>query len=91
MPWTEDWEDFASFFFSSAGVTVSLTTGTATGEGTDTLAGIEDLEGSRQNDSLMGDAGPNVFWAAVGNDTIDGSTGTDTVCTSSPRPRSRRT
>jgi Ca2+-binding RTX toxin-like protein len=72
-------EDFASFLFSSAGVTVSLTTGTATGEGTDTLAGIEDLEGSRQNDSLTGDAGPNVFWAAVGNDTIDGSTGTDTV------------
>jgi Ca2+-binding RTX toxin-like protein len=72
-------EDFASFFFSSAGVTVSLTTGTATGEGSDTLANLGDVEGSRQDDSLTGDAGPNVFWAHLGNDTIDGSTGTDAV------------
>ena len=72
-------EDFASFFFSSAGVTVNLTTGTVTGEGTDTLANVEDVEGSRHDDSLTGDAGANVFWAHLGNDTIDGSTGTDTV------------
>jgi Ca2+-binding RTX toxin-like protein len=72
-------EDFASFFFSSAGVTVNLSTGTATGEGSDTLANIEDLEGSKLDDSLTGDAGPNVFWAAAGDDTVDGSTGTDTV------------
>jgi len=72
-------EDFASFLFSSAGVTVNLTTGTATGEGTDTLANIEDVEGSRHDDSLTGNAGPNVFWPALGNDTVDGSTGTDTV------------
>ncbi len=72
-------EDFASFFYSSAGVTVNLTTGTATGEGTDTLANIEDLEGSRQDDSLTGNAGPNLFWPLLGNDTIDGTTGTDTV------------
>jgi Ca2+-binding RTX toxin-like protein len=71
--------DFASFVYSSAGVTVSLSTGTATGEGTDTLANIEDLEGSRQDDSLTGDAGSNLFWAAPGNDAIDGSSGTDTV------------
>lgn len=71
-------EDFASFF-SSAGVTVNLTTGEASGEGTDTLANIEDVEGSRHDDSLTGNAGPNVFWPALGNDTIDGSTGTDTV------------
>jgi Ca2+-binding RTX toxin-like protein len=72
-------EDFASYFYSSAGVTVSVTAGTATGEGTDTLANIEDVEGSRQADSLTGDAGPNVFWPLAGNDAIDGSTGVDTV------------
>lgn len=72
-------EDFASFFFSSAGITVNLTTGTATGEGTDTLASIEDVEGSRHDDNFTGDAGPNVFWPALGNDVIDGRSGTDTV------------
>jgi len=72
-------QDFASFSFSAAGVTVNLTTGTATGEGTDTLASIEDVEGSRHDDSLTGDAGPNVFFSTPGNDSIDGSTGTDTA------------
>jgi Ca2+-binding RTX toxin-like protein len=63
----------------SEGVTVSLTTGTPIGEGSDTLANIEDVEGSRQDDRLTGDAGSNVFWPAPGNDSIDGSSGTDTV------------
>jgi Ca2+-binding RTX toxin-like protein len=72
-------EDFASYFFSSAGVTLNLTTGTATGEGTDAIANIEDVEGSRQNDTITGDAGPNVFWAHLGDDAIDGSTGVDTA------------
>jgi Ca2+-binding RTX toxin-like protein len=72
-------QDFASFSFSAAGVIVSLTTGTATGEGTDTLANIEDLEGSRHDDSLTGDAGPNVLFSTPGNDSFDGSTGTDTL------------
>jgi Ca2+-binding RTX toxin-like protein len=72
-------KDFVSYFFSCAAVTVSLTTGTATGEGTDTIANVEDVEGSRQADSITGNAGPNVFWGASGDDTIDGSTGVDTV------------
>src|SRR6266545_1184092 len=63
----------------AAGGIVSLTTGTATGEGTDTLANIEDLEGSRHDDTLTGDAGPNVLFSTPGNDSFDGSTGTDTL------------
>jgi len=38
--------DFASFFASPAPVTVDLAAGTATGEGTDTLTGIENVNGS---------------------------------------------
>src|SRR6266508_2291173 len=63
-------QDFASFSFWAAGVTVSLTTGTATGGGTDTLAHIEDLEGSRHDDSLTGDAGTNVLFSTPGNDSF---------------------
>ncbi len=64
--------DLASFYFSPAGVQADLTAGTATGEGTDTLTGIEDLEGSGFDDTLTGDDGPNWFWPGHGNDTVDG-------------------
>jgi len=72
-------EDFVSFYFSSAGVTANLTTGTATGEGTDTLANIENIEGSQHDDVLTGTAGTNWFWSHAGNDSIDGSGGEDWV------------
>ncbi len=72
-------EDFVSFVFSQFGVTANLTTGTATGEGSDTLANIENIQGTKHDDTLTGDAGPNVFLPLVGNDGIDGSGGTDTV------------
>ena len=42
-------------------VTVDLAAGTATGQGNDTLVGIENLDGTAQADVLRGDAGPNVF------------------------------
>lgn len=68
--------DLASFFFAPAAVQADLSTGTATGEGADTLTGVEDLEGSRFDDSLTGDAGENFFYPGEGNDTIDGGDGT---------------
>jgi Ca2+-binding RTX toxin-like protein len=77
-------EDFVSFVFSRFGVTANLTTGTATGEGSYTLANIEDIVGSRHDDTLTGDAGPNVFLPQLGNDAIDGSGGEDWVLFSSP-------
>lgn len=65
--------DVVSFFFASAGVQADLTAGTATGgEGTDTLSGIEDLEGSHFDDTLTGDAGWNFFYPGGGNDTVVG-------------------
>ena len=67
--------DLASFFFASAGVQVDLSAGTATGEGTDTLTGIEDLEGSRYDDTLTGDDGLNYILPGEGNDAVDGGGG----------------
>jgi len=64
--------DVVHFWFSPTGVRADLAAGTATGEGTDTLAGIEDLEGSRFDDTLIGDDGPNWFYSTPGNDTMDG-------------------
>ena len=71
--------DTASFADATAGVTVNLVTGTATGNGTDTLVGIENVDGSAFNDSLTGDGGSNFFRGGKGNDTIDGGSGTDRV------------
>jgi Ca2+-binding RTX toxin-like protein len=67
------------WFDSQFGVTANLTTGTATGEGSDTVANIEDIVGSHHDDTLTGDTGPNVFWPRRGNDAIDGSGGEDWV------------
>jgi Ca2+-binding RTX toxin-like protein len=75
--------DTASFAASPAGVTADLDTGggtgTATGEGTDTLSEIENLTGSPQGDSLTGNAGPNVMAGGDGADLLFGEAGTDTV------------
>jgi Ca2+-binding RTX toxin-like protein len=68
-------DDLASFYFSRAAVTVDLAAGTATGEGTDTLTGIESVEGSEFDDVLTGDNGANWFYPGPGNDTVDGGGG----------------
>jgi Ca2+-binding RTX toxin-like protein len=60
-------------------ITASLATGVATGDGNDTLAGFEDLEGSAYADRLSGDAGPNRISGGPGNDQLDGGGGGDTA------------
>ena len=70
--------DFASFFLSPAPVTVDLAAGTATGEGTDTLTGIENVFGSGDfGDTLMGDAQNNELLGSGGDDSVSGSDGND--------------
>lgn len=74
-----DGVDFVDFEASSAPITANLSTGTATGEGTDTLTHIEGLIGSPGNDSLTGDGGPKTLLGLAGDDTLDGGAGTDAL------------
>jgi Ca2+-binding RTX toxin-like protein len=59
---------------SAAAVNVNLTSGLATGEGTDTLSGIDDIIGSAQGDTLTGDADAfgNYITPGAGDDKVDG-------------------
>jgi Ca2+-binding RTX toxin-like protein len=71
--------DRASFFFSPAPVTADLNTNTAVGEGNDTMANVEDLEGSQLGDTLTGNAAENFFFPLAGDDLVTGGDGFDLV------------
>ena len=75
--------DWAAFFGSDAAVTVNLSTGAASGQGTDTLSGIEHVLGSANADSITGDSSANTLDGGEGNDTLDGGSGNDTLTGSS--------
>src|SRR5262245_47058489 len=83
-------QDTASYAEASTGVTVDLAISGPqnTGEGNDTLIGIENLTGSAFGDVLMGTSGDNVLIGGAGDDTLfgrggndsfEGGEGTDTV------------
>jgi Ca2+-binding RTX toxin-like protein len=72
-------DDTVSFAGSSAGVTVNLKKGTATGDGEDELSGFEHAVGSKKKDVLRGDGGKNVLDGAGGADEVYGGNGADTV------------
>lgn len=60
-------------------VTASLAIGKATGEGTDTLTGIENMHGTDYADRLIGSAGQNLIWGRAGEDEISGGDSPDVV------------
>ncbi len=62
---------------SSSGVSVDLSSHSATGEGTDTLYNIYGVNGSGFNDTLIGDNDGNMFVGFEGNDSLVGGTGDD--------------
>lgn len=64
---------------SPASVSVDLTAGSAAGNGTDVLAGIEGVFGSPFDDVLEGNSERNLFLGLGGDDTIDGRDGGDAV------------
>ncbi|MGK9169221.1 hypothetical protein KXR53_23100 [Inquilinus limosus] len=76
-----DGSDFANYQGSAAAVTVDLLAGTASGGDAagDTLAGIENLYGSSNADTLTGDNGRNIIGGELGNDTIVGNGGGDSL------------
>jgi Ca2+-binding RTX toxin-like protein len=70
-------EDTADYSHASKGVKVSLALGKATGEGRDSLSGIENAMGSRRHDVLAGDDGANELDGGKGNDRLSGGGGAD--------------
>lgn len=74
--------DTADFSDSSAGITLTLTNGagTAYGDGTDTLSGIENVIGGGGNDNITGDNAANwISGDLYGNDSLYGGNGDDTL------------
>lgn len=59
------------------GVTIDLDAGTATGDGSDALAGIENAIGTFGADRISGDDGPNALVGSGGSDVINGRGGDD--------------
>ncbi|MEC9345696.1 MAG: hypothetical protein VYB54_05675 [Pseudomonadota bacterium] len=72
-----DGVDTADFSGSATAVTVDLAAGTATGEGNDSLSGIEAVTGSAFDDSISGDDSANTLTGGLGNDTLAGRGGND--------------
>lgn len=60
-------------------VNLSLTGAQATGAGTDTLRGIENVTGGAGNDRLTGNALANVLCGGAGADTLNGGVGADSL------------
>ncbi|HEX2648781.1 MAG TPA: calcium-binding protein [Burkholderiales bacterium] len=72
--------DTLDYSAATAGVTVNLLAGTASGNasvGTDTLANFEIVKGSAFNDSLTGGSGNDTLIGGLGNDTLSGGDGND--------------
>jgi Ca2+-binding RTX toxin-like protein len=75
--------DYSSSFGSPTGVVVDLVAGTLVGSDPaidhDTLANIEDVQGSPFDDTITGDGGPNALRGDPGADTIVGGGGDDSL------------
>jgi Ca2+-binding RTX toxin-like protein len=80
--------DTVSFADAAAGVVANLTTGTATGQGSDVLEELEaitgsphvdKLDGDAANNALSGGAGADGLWGQGGDDTVQGGGGADTI------------
>ena len=71
--------DTVSFFSSPSGVVVDLSSGTAQdGWGTtDTISGVENVEGSDRDDTITGNSASNVIEGGVGADVLTGGGGND--------------
>jgi Ca2+-binding RTX toxin-like protein len=66
-------------FGNGGAVNVNLANGTATGQGNDTLISIENVTGSAQGDTIVGDAFTNSLLGGDGNDDILGGGGGDFI------------
>ena len=70
---TNDIVSYASA--TRGGLVVNLTANKAKGDGHDDLSGFEDVVGSPQGDTIVGDASPNRLDGGVGNDILESGGG----------------
>jgi Ca2+-binding RTX toxin-like protein len=71
--------DAVSFAAATTAVTVSLTSGTAVGDGADGLVGLENVIGSSFGDVITGNGGPNALSGGGGDDRLAGVAGNDAL------------
>ncbi|MGO4256352.1 Ig-like domain-containing protein [Marmoricola sp. RAF53] len=69
--------DTASFGSLKLAVKVTMATGRATGQGSDTLVAIENVNGSPLNDTIVGSSAANRIDGLAGNDKVSGGSGND--------------
>ena len=69
--------DAANYFLSWDPVHADLAAGQAVTSGVDTLVGIENVVGSKYDDTLIGNDEDNLIHGSRGNDAMDGGGGTD--------------
>jgi Ca2+-binding RTX toxin-like protein len=76
-----DTADYSGFFSANllVGVVVDLHRGEATGDGADSLAHVENVNGSPFDDRIVGNLRPNILLGSGGKDVIDGRGGADRV------------
>jgi Ca2+-binding RTX toxin-like protein len=71
--------DTASYSDSLSAVTVDLLATTASGDGDDTLSGMERVLGSPFGDHLIGSQRPNRLTGGAGDDVLKGLSGNDVL------------
>lgn len=73
--------DWARYWNAAASANINLSTGSASdGDGgTDVLLAIENVHGSRFNDTITGDANANFLFGDDGNDSLSGGSGNDAL------------
>ncbi len=67
----------------NASITVDLSTGTFRASNGSFVLGVENVVGTRFNDTITGDAGDNVLNGNGGNDVVSGGAGNDTLIANS--------
>ena len=71
--------DTLSYADRSTAVVANLSTGIATGHGTDTLSNLENITGTKANDTLTGTTAANTLIGKDGNDILRGLDANDTL------------
>lgn len=69
--------DSLNYHHGTGPIDVDLVADTSTGQGTDTVEGVENVWGTIYDDRLSGDDGPNIFYSGSGADRFYGLGGDD--------------